>query len=494
MELRSKTIITLRHKSRFFTRESITLLQNSGTISLPDFISLMFLMCPEQQFSYMYNRIKNLRPTNFPGELNLFDEFCRFPDWERKLKEALERVNNNLALFSLNIRESDLSADDHQYCLNASRVVLYRVFEGLTQKDGEYLVNQMMRLGAPNPEEDLEYLELYFLFWHIKGFLNVDNQEGFEHVAESLRKIGQKCLSYTLGYPEQRYNRFVFHDDFPVEIYPIRDEKNAGLCLIINQVRYGGKETDRDSSLVDVGKLKSLMTSLNFFVIALEDVGAGKLCESIKSNIEEHFSKNHSIFMLVVMAHGEKGYLLCPESNMETVNEHSSPNSTLEQDKTNVVIRSGVAVKDIHNSVLECIVLKDVPKILILNACRGRDFFTAKHYIECLMAADVAKPPVHSQVDFITCYSTLQDFVSLRDKEKGSLFINVFCDVLSKKPDMEMCELFTLVNARLMQPTPAISNGFKVGRQGHELKLANPFEFTSSLTRKLYLKVPKQHN
>ncbi|BES94620.1 Hypothetical protein NTJ_07429 [Nesidiocoris tenuis] len=70
--------------------------------------------------------------------------------------------------------------------------------------------------------------------------------------------------------------------------------------------------------------------------------------------------------------------------------------------------------------------------------------------------------------------------------------MQVFCDILSIRPDIEVGELFTLINARLMVPTPALSKDFEPSSLTGNRGIANPCDFTSCLTKKLYLSVPQR--
>lgn len=491
----STDFVKLRHKSCVFTPKNVAKLQKA--LEKSDLVSLVFLTCGNCQISDMFNFLNSENCTS----MDLYRLLQTFPAWERKLPEALGVMEHKLGLKKLDISPKDQECHrrikDSEMNLCPGRLALYRILEALTKKDGNKLIAEMLKLGAPLPPLAFSQLELHFMFWHSQGYLNIARRDNFDIIAKSLESIGKPYLEDFFTSPQIPLDNYVF-DIHPLGIYNIKNPKNLGLCVIINQVRYGGEKADRESSIVNSNDLQHLMESLDFTVISMEDLTKAEFCKNLRTAVASGFSEEHSIFMLIVMGHGGPEGLFCPLENQKDSCPGEKGDNYPRNEKgddsdlkiNSPIVFDFVRVEDIQNSLFACKELERIPKVLILNMCRGQMTFTTRMHAE--MAHDAPGcEEIYSRMNIITCYSALPDFVSHRDLKKGSLFIQLFCEILSKRPDMEICELFTLMNARLMTPTADMSQAFQPGRYAYENKVALPFEWTSSLTKKLYFKLPE---
>ncbi|XP_040164471.1 caspase-1-like isoform X1 [Anopheles arabiensis] len=75
------------------------------------------------------------------------------------------------------------------------------------------------------------------------------------------------------------------------------------------------------------------------------------------------------------------------------------------------------------------------PKLFVLQACRGNDRIVAD-----------ARPPRSDKVDVIIFQSTYQGYVSLRDIEEGSFFMQSFLRLLHEKNQQSIININTLLN------------------------------------------------
>ncbi|BES94619.1 Hypothetical protein NTJ_07428 [Nesidiocoris tenuis] len=488
--------------SRIFAPKRLSSLVSRGIVDVPDLISIVFLTCDQCQMEEMLDRLVELKNS----DLSTFDScslFENIKNRERKLFEALVCINNRKALLELKISSATIDCNKKRL-LSQPRVILYRIIESLRSYESSIFIEQMNKASSISSiSEDEPYLEICLMRWQVEGFIDIESQQGFDRIASALNSIPRPDLAATLAYSSSWTPDVSFNFDYPLDMYNIKDHDHPGLCIIINQINYGNLKTNRGSSVQDVSRLRAVLTKLKFLVVDYEDVSAAEFPDTVNRAIVDNFTEDHSIMLMIVMAHGGDGFVTCP--TVRTTSFHSNQVETLdditgnlraeETSAPSLPIRSNdISVADIQKCLLQCKSLQAVPKILILNSCRGPEVFRNREYFQNAdyVADECYANRIQPHVDLITCYTTLPGYLNFRDIHQGSLFMQVFCDILSIRPDIEVGELFTLINARLMVPTPALSKDFEPSSLTGNRGIANPCDFTSCLTKKLYLSVPQR--
>ncbi|BES98005.1 Cytochrome c [Nesidiocoris tenuis] len=380
-------------------------------------------------------------------------------NWQSRLVDALveiEYFKGLMDVFGVNRIDALYNIRANDSGLIANKLRIFRLCDSLDSSGRrEFLKHALTVFDKPTVEH--VQLEMYFLFWQMRGELDPSGS-GFHLLVRCLQEAELHAMLDIIAPDSHVGAKKLSIDDYNLDKYPILDKSEIGLCLIVNQFEFDDSENNRASSCQDETSLRKVMLSLRFKVEALHNLLSLEMALQIKRAINSNFnSKKHSILWVIVMSHGQDGH---------------------------VMGRDGVYVptKDLALALHESKGLRRVPKILVICACRGSDVFTARStgLYEADGLANEQKALRSDIMDLITCYSTIPGFISIRNLNKGSLFIQVLCEVLDRRPDLEICEIFTVVNNALMNP--------KYYRAYNPLKLAHPCEFNSRLLKKLYLK------
>ncbi|XP_063821974.1 caspase-8 [Ostrinia nubilalis] len=251
------------------------------------------------------------------------------------------------------------------------------------------------------------------------------------------------------------------------DAYPIKDSKNVGVCLIINQEKFHpSKESitgnvqsnllgDRLGSTKDKEALKSTMSGLNFEVITYDNINHQEMFEKIKDVVKYRVHDNHSMFMLCILSHGTKGHVYAADSVKVKVEDIES---LLDSD--------------------EFTKLRHKPKLIILQACQDNN---DDPYIP--MVADSPRPVYRHYIkksDFIIYWATAPGYESFRHEEMGSIFIQMLCETLKHYSGTDhVNDLFTRVN-------------YLVKRICVSLKRDQLPKVEHTLMKKLYLQIPEK--
>ena len=225
-----------------------------------------------------------------------------------------------------------------------------------------------------------------------------------------------------------------------------------GLVVIINNNSFDrNKFPERKGSEKDVGRIRQVFTKLNFSIKSHCDLRADELVECINEYAHRDYS-NDSCFLIFIMSHGSKGKIKSSDNQDIFISECIDP-------------------------FLENKSLKQKPKIFIIQACRSIIENTnanpnANSINNMVSDSDAVETPVRIPIgdDFLLCNSTIQGHEAWRDTEKGSLYIQHLCDVISESPYLEICQILTRVNSYLTRT-------WKL-RAVFESQLAGSFYFT----------------
>ncbi|XP_066216845.1 caspase-1 [Saccopteryx leptura] len=200
------------------------------------------------------------------------------------------------------------------------------------------------------------------------------------------------------------------------EIYPIMEKSTrTRLALIICNTQFD-KVSRRDGADADIRGMKMLLEDLGYTVVLRENLTALDMTREVKdfAALEKH--KTSDSTFLVFMSHGIREGI-CGTKHSEEVPDILSINTIFQSLNTK-----------------NCPSLKDKPKVIIIQACRGEskgivwleDSSEAAEKSSSLAPEDLeydAVKKAHIEKDFIAFCSSTPDNVSWRHPEKGSLFI-----------------------------------------------------------------------
>ncbi|XP_072284707.1 caspase-1-A-like isoform X2 [Pyxicephalus adspersus] len=204
------------------------------------------------------------------------------------------------------------------------------------------------------------------------------------------------------------------------KIYSILSrEKRTRLALIICNVHFTHLDK-RSGAKHDVDGMEKLLEGLGYRVRTRTNLTAEDMLETINSFAREKEHETSDSTFLVFSSHGLKD-VICGTDTEVTKNENSG------QEEVKNVLPVDKIFHILNNQ--NCPALRDKPKAIIIQACRGHD--NGKVWVndsalpsvvqENLEADSMRK--IQRESDFICFYSTTPDTVSVRDPQNGSLFI-----------------------------------------------------------------------
>ncbi|GMS84745.1 hypothetical protein PENTCL1PPCAC_6920 [Pristionchus entomophagus] len=227
----------------------------------------------------------------------------------------------------------------------------------------------------------------------------------------------------------------------------------------------------RRGTKADVNALHSLFsTKLGYDVQVQENLTGKDLMHKIKSFASSPDHAFRSSAVLCILTHGEHDVLYGVDDQVVNVhlllsffNSHNAPH------------------------------LAGKPKIILLQACRGdkkdlgydeMDSGRPLAFLNCfggeggMMTRN--KRPV--EADILVAYATPAHYVSWRNSEKGSWFIQSFVEVVDKKShNSDLLSILTQVNAK-------VADSYKANSSTGEYKQIS--EFSSKLTKKFFFFPP----
>uniref|UniRef100_A0A667XNI4 Caspase a n=1 Tax=Myripristis murdjan TaxID=586833 RepID=A0A667XNI4_9TELE len=232
--------------------------------------------------------------------------------------------------------------------------------------------------------------------------------------------------------------------------YPVMPKSNrTRVALLINVRNFVNKKWIREGSEKDDAAMATLLTALGYRVVRPETGEPRKYTGEDFAQLPD-LSQTDSV-IVVIMSHGKKGAVY--GSRGKALN----PNEKDDLFPTDNIFE--------YLNAKNCPALRDKPKVIIINACRGGDsliFVIETNPGKCLPADTDALEEddikVHIEKDFIAFLSCTAGNVSWRHPFFGSPFIQYLVEVFntfSHKDHLE--ELFTKVINRFDQgPPPAI--------------------------------------
>lgn len=366
---------------------------------------------------------------------------------------------------------------------------LYLMAERLLQKETDHLITYMRDKSASNfsnVKNDNEYLELYLLDWIRQGHLQVhavdqpkigllyeflkefeitDALEPLEcikarvkleagnkvtdHVSAILCEEAEnsndsyKVLRETCGYV-LIINQKVFTKPNPENIPPnVQIEENLG-------VRMG---TDADCKA-----LSSAFSARGYKIVQRDNLTHVQIQKALIDIVEA--SVVYDSLIVCILSHGNKGVIFGSDYipvNITTIQEILSSKQLLNK-----------------------------PKVLIIQACQGREKNVT------ISSGNSTKPNINQietdgvvlqnsapkYADLLTAMSTIEGFVSIRDRELGTWYINEVCNTIEARGDFEhMLDLLTYVNNQVS----------KKRHKENEQELCMLPEFSVRLLKKMYL-------
>ncbi|XP_066296246.1 caspase-3-like [Branchiostoma lanceolatum] len=238
----------------------------------------------------------------------------------------------------------------------------------------------------------------------------------------------------------------------PTRVYTMR-ARPRGIALIINNKTFSGRLNTRSGTDVDCANLQRLFQYLNFHVT----VENNKSVEGIRHLLLQHSQLDHGnydSFVLTILSHGVEGQIYGTDEHLLSVKE-----ITTYFDNRN------------------CKTLVGKPKLFFLQACRGDKMDrgieqtdaasvdtpgppalpTEEELVRQLLEqslvleeTDAMRDTLPSQSDMLLAYATVPGFVSWRNSQAGSWFVQALTEVLTQyAPEEDLLSMLTIVNDKV---------------------------------------------
>ncbi|KAI1893705.1 hypothetical protein AGOR_G00126440 [Albula goreensis] len=207
------------------------------------------------------------------------------------------------------------------------------------------------------------------------------------------------------------------------EIYIIKEKsERKRLALLINNVNFSCEEKNRHGANKDEERMERLLTDLGYKVEKHIDLPAEAIDQCVKefSQREDH-SHSDSTFV-VIMSHGMRDFICGTRhgavDGAKKVEDLFSINNIFK-----------------HLNAVNCVGLRDKPKVIVIQACRGSDrggalvSDSASEMTSGLEEDGCRK--VHKEKDFATLMACTPDTVSFRHTVNGALLIQHLVDTVN---------------------------------------------------------------
>ncbi|XP_056416757.1 caspase-1-A-like isoform X1 [Hyla sarda] len=238
---------------------------------------------------------------------------------------------------------------------------------------------------------------------------------------------------------ETEFKKIMSEDNI---IYPIREKgKRKRLALIICNTKFDDGLQEREGANADIEGMKQLLKELDYNVHCKMNLTAEKMRTAMKDFASDHHHEDSDSTFLVFMSHGERDIICGTDFKKEKVEGQER-------------VTGGLHVDFIFNTFnsVNCSRLRDKPKIIIIQACRGNEDGRVwvcdgaqqppniteedrKQITENIKDEDLENDAMYKSLkekDFICFYSTTPDTLSYRHISSGSLFIQRLIKVLKE--------------------------------------------------------------
>jgi hypothetical protein len=224
-----------------------------------------------------------------------------------------------------------------------------------------------------------------------------------------------------------------FYEQNKVHAYPMSNA-TRGRCLIFNMETVVG-HPKRMGTRIDGELLKDVFGQLHFATFEFMDYTAKQVTDKIFEVSRDTALQNDQCLVLFFMSHGTSVEI----NNRKTDCIYGSDSQPLTPDEI---------LSPLTNS--RCSYLKNKPKLVFFQACRGEHCDQTDATGEPATQTDYSTPDAPSYTDFLIGYPTQSSYRSFRDTERGAWYINALVRILMDKAcSMDICAMLNLLNGQV---------------------------------------------
>ncbi|XP_076181988.1 caspase-8 Dredd isoform X2 [Ptiloglossa arizonensis] len=402
-------------------------------LDIDEKISILFLTM--DNYTCGFQEIYDLLQEHKMQKSHILSKFFdKYPiNWENKLLEAICIIQNKQIIQKLGLSFSILELlylPKNRLCsrhLNSVGKCLYLLCEALTVDRIQLLLQNVKKdlIEYEKDLKDIDYLELHMLYWMQQKYISIhsDGKVSLYNLLKHLKRMDDLELIYEdLKYCENHQNVFdikktnlsstsrleTFSTKEVVQMLPNNEKgiykMKTGLCIIISQMLFLGQKFEtRFGTTADSNKLLETFKGFGFTVKIFNNLKKYEILENLK-NIPNEFGTDYDCIFVCILSHGYKGGIISSDEEE-------------------------VSCETIENYIC-CNELKDVIKIVIVQACQGQATGQANDSLTIDDSGNYNISNILAHQNFCIFMSTMQGFISVRHKAEGSWFIQEFCNVL----------------------------------------------------------------
>ncbi|CAO1426766.1 unnamed protein product [Diamesa serratosioi] len=398
-------------------------------LNIDELVSIVFLLYGNKNVEWILQKLLNLL-NNPQKKMYLLQEYAlHFNDWKLNLLEALTltgcfQIIENLGILSSECREK-FSAGGNNMVINSGLRLLYELCENSSQKVTKIFSTHVKEICQVAQKCDDEIMELYLMFCISNNLIKIGSTlddcdftfilDYFKHnkvteLEEVLDKFPIKSNSIDNAGQMSTFNGAL--KTIQISNSNIGKYKTEKLhVLIINQQTFYREEnpevqdllpdhalSDRKGTEHDKKALKNLFGDLKYQVECAEDLSHIDILKAVDRATKKAARENGLI--VCILSHGHEGIVY---------GSNSIP----------------VRIKDIRGIMASKLLLSK-PKILLIQACQGDNLQKSAKKIILTTELDGPSSSTISGslfADFLTFWSTIEGFASVRHIDNGTWFI-----------------------------------------------------------------------
>lgn len=228
--------------------------------------------------------------------------------------------------------------------------------------------------------------------------MEMEKFENGLHVVDNCKTFGTNNENYLQSTPSEESSFIKRHYRKKIQLI------NSGLCIIINQMYFMKEYETRFGTRADCINLSETFKTFGFRVEIFQNLKKNEILEKIK-NISKDYGIKYDCLFLCILSHGYKGGIIASDEEE-------------------------VSLETIERA-LCCLELKDVIKIVIIQACQGKICGTVSNSLTTDGLYDSFTPTedIRQFANFFMFMSTIQGFLSIRHQKQGSWFIQEVCRI-----------------------------------------------------------------
>lgn len=313
----------------------------------------------------------------------------------------------------------------------------------------------------------------------VEKYLKPQKPASSEIDDDEKHSTGCKSQVLTSGSIQVRKSTREFYDQYKQSAYPMCNQFR-GKCVIFNVETVRGMAR-REGTERDLQNLRSLFTTLHFCVEAFTDPTAKDITDKMQKIATDPGLEQDQCLVLFVLSHGRV---------VTTMTRHGVASIEHIYGSDGLPVKTEDILDPITN--VRCPAMRGKPKLVFFQACREvfkvgsletdavatdavcaavattisstSSTSSSSSYAISAASASSSQPPI-SFKDFVVGYSTESGYLSFREVQSGSWYVDAIVRVFSEfAHEMDLCAMLRKVNGIIADQWPtgsAVDNSLR---------------------------------